>query len=216
MAVTETVRDIGALTKKAQVACKLFMEECKKRGLNVLITETYRSQERQNYLYEQGRTRPGKVVTWTKKSRHTSRRAWDICKNQKGAEYSDESFFKECGAVAAKFGIVWGGTWKTPDTPHFEVSENWNYEGDDEMTEVERQKFNALVEVVESLTLKIDELQKNNKVYHYYNELPDYAYETIMKLATKGIYKGASESDLNLPETLMRVLVINDRAGLYD
>lgn len=216
MSVTKTCRDISELTNNAQTACKLFMEECDKRGLNVIITETYRSQERQNYLYEQGRSRQGKVVTWTKNSRHTSRRAWDICKNKKGEEYSDGAFFKVCGEVAKKYGITWGGTWKTPDTPHFEIPENWEYKGDDEMTEAERQKFNALVEVVESLTLKIDELQKQLKVYHYYNELPDYAYDTIMKLASRGIYKGASESDLNLPETLMRVLVINDRAGLYD
>lgn len=211
MSVTKMVRDISALSPEAQKACNLFMAECKKRGLKVLITETYRSQERQNYLYEQGRTRPGKVVTWTKKSRHTSRRAWDICKNKKGEEYSDESFFKACGDVAAELGITWGGTWKTPDTPHFEVSENWNYEGDeDKMTEAEKREF-------EELKAKVSELEnQKEKVYHYFSELPDYAYETIMKLASKGIYKGASESDLNLPETLMRVLVINDRAGLYD
>ena len=210
MSVSETVRDIGALTEKAQVACKLFMEECKKRGLNVLITETYRSRERQNYLYEQGRSRPGKVVTWTKKSRHTSGRAWDICKNKKGAEYSDSGFFKECGRVARELGITWGGEWKTPDTPHFEISENWDYEGDDEMTAEERKEFETLKEKVRVLE------SEKERVYHYFSELPDYAYDTIMKLASKGIYKGASESDLNLPETLMRVLVINDRAGLYD
>lgn len=125
MSVTKACRDISELTKNAQKACNLFMERCKAAGLNVLITETYRSQERQNYLYEQGRTRPGNKVTWTKNSRHTSRRAWDICKNVKGAEYSDASFFKKCGEIAKELGITWGGTWKTPDTPHFEVDENW-------------------------------------------------------------------------------------------
>ena len=135
MSVTKTCRDISELTKNAQKACNLFMERCKAAGLNVLITETYRSQERQNYLYEQGRTRPGNKVTWTKNSRHTSRRAWDICKNVKGAEYSDSSFFKKCGAIAKELGIIWGGTWKTPDTPHFEVDEGWTYKGD-EMKEV--------------------------------------------------------------------------------
>ena len=97
MSVLTTCRDILELTPNAQKACKLFMEECKRQGLNVLITETYRSQERQDYLYAQGRTRPGNKVTWTKSSRHTSRRAWDICKNIKGEEYSDSAFFKKCG-----------------------------------------------------------------------------------------------------------------------
>lgn len=129
--VTSVCRDISALKENAQRACNLFLAECRRQGLNVLITETYRSQARQNYLYAQGRTNPGKKVTWTKKSRHTSGRAWDICKNVKGGEYSDSSFFKKCGAVAKSLGITWGGTWKTPDTPHFEISENWEYKGDE-------------------------------------------------------------------------------------
>lgn len=124
--VTTTCRDVSQLIEQAQKACNLFMDKCKDKGLNVLITETYRSQERQNYLYEQGRTRPGNKVTWTKSSRHTSRRAWDICKNIKGQEYSDSNFFKQCGEIAAELGITWGGIWKSsPDTPHFEIDVDW-------------------------------------------------------------------------------------------
>ena len=124
--VTTACRDLNQLSAQAQKACALFLEECKRQGLNVLVTETYRSQERQNYLYEQGRSRAGDKVTWTKSSRHTSRRAWDICKNVKGQEYSDKSFFKKCAEIAALFGITWGGDWNnTPDTPHFEVDLAW-------------------------------------------------------------------------------------------
>lgn len=131
--VKTTCRDINELHPVAQKACRLFLQECEKVGLNVCITETYRSQARQNYLYEQGRTRAGKVVTWTRSSRHTGRMAWDICKNLKGHEYSDQLFFKKCGEIAKRLGITWGGTWKTPDTPHFEVTKDWKYEGDEEM-----------------------------------------------------------------------------------
>lgn len=208
--MNKTCRDINELTTRAQKACRMFLAECKAQGLNVLITETYRSQERQNYLYEQGRTTKGNIVTWTKYSRHTSRRAWDICQNVKGQEYSNTTFFRRCGEIARSMGIIWGGDWSTPDMPHFEVSENWNYEGDITMTETERIKFNMLVEQVDKLT------REKEKVYHYTKELPDYARPTIQKLLDRGIYAGTSESDLNLPETLMRVLVINDRAGLYD
>lgn len=126
MDVSTACRDRSQLSVQAQKACALFLEECKKQGLNVLITETYRSQERQNWLYEQGRSREGKVVTWTKNSRYTSRRAWDICKNVKGQEYSDKTFFKKCAEVAALLGITWGGEWKnSPDTPHFEIDLDW-------------------------------------------------------------------------------------------
>lgn len=222
MSVLTTCRDISELTENAQKACNLFMAECKRQGLNVLITETYRSQERQNYLYEQGRTRPGNKVTWTKNSRHTSRRAWDICKNVKGAEYSDAAFFETCGKIAKKFGITWGGDWKTPDTPHFEISADWKYEGEMEMTVEERKKFNALVEVCEKLQTKVDELQKqvktleNPMIYNYVdNNMPDFARPTIQKLMDKDILQGNERGELGLTYDMLRMLVINDRAGLY-
>ena len=215
MSVLTTCRDISELTPNAQKACKLFMEECTRRGLNVLITETYRSQARQDYLYAQGRTRSGKKVTWTKNSRHTSRRAWDICKNVKGAEYSDASFFKECGKVAKKFGITWGGEWSTPDTPHFEVSENWDYEEDDKMTVEERKKFNALVEAVEKLRKEVDEL-KNPMIYNYMDDnMPKWAVPTVQKLMDKDILQGNERGELGLTYDMLRILVMNDRAGLY-
>ena len=115
------VRDINELLPIAQKACRLFLSECEKEGLDVLITETYRSQQRQDELYAQGRSKPGKKVTWTKNSRHTSRLAWDICKNKKGEEYSDSAFFASCGAIAKRLGITWGGNWKTPDRPHLRL-----------------------------------------------------------------------------------------------
>lgn len=210
MSTTTACRDISQLTLNAQKACNMFIAECEAQGLKVLITETYRSQERQNYLYAQGRTRKGNIVTWTKNSRHTSRRAWDICQNIKGQEYTNTIFFKQCGEIAKSLGIIWGGDWNTPDMPHFEIPENWSYKEDTPMTETERIKFNMLVEQVDKLT------REKERVYHYTKELPDYAKPIIQKLLDKGIYAGASESDLNLPETLMRILVINDRAGLYD
>lgn len=125
MDITKACRDINELSPSAKKACELFLAECKKQGLPVLITETYRPQSRQDYLYAQGRTRAGQIVTWTKNSRHTSRRAWDICKNVRGQEYSDAQFFAKCGAIAKKLGITWGGTWNTPDKPHFEIDVNW-------------------------------------------------------------------------------------------
>ena len=132
---TKVCRDINALSPVAQKACRAFLAACEKEGLPVLITETYRSQERQDYLYAQGRTRAGKVVTWTRNSRHTGRMAWDICKNVKGQEYADAAFFVKCGAIAKRLGITWGGIWDTPDQPHFEVTKDWKGREDEEMVE---------------------------------------------------------------------------------
>jgi D-alanyl-D-alanine carboxypeptidase len=123
MNVTSTCRDINELHSVAQVACRLFLEECKKAGLDIFITETYRSQERQDYLYAQGRSRPGPVVTWTLKSNHKSRLAWDIACNK--PSLYDAGTLKKAGLIAMNLGIGWGGVWKNPDMPHFEVTTQW-------------------------------------------------------------------------------------------
>lgn len=202
MKVTETIRDIGALTENAQTACRLFLAECEKAGLNVLITETYRSAERQEYLYSLGRTRAGKKVTWTKNSRHTSGRAWDICKNVKGAEYSDSEFFKECGRIAKSLGITWGGEWKTPDYPHFEISEDWRAE---ELEELRKE--------IEALKA---ELEKKNRVYRYGGDVPEWAKDALWKAMKKGTFKGSAEDDLNVTEDVLKALVFLERLGMLD
>lgn len=132
--VTQTCRDLAELTTAAQLACRLLFQECYKAGIHdIFITETYRSQGRQNYLYEQGRTRlfdeKGKKlskVTWVTKSNHTSRRAWDIAVAPIKDLY-DKMTLNRVGAIAKKLGITWGGIWPASkyDAPHFEVSANW-------------------------------------------------------------------------------------------
>ena len=178
--VTKTCRDLSELTEQAQKACDLFLEKCKEAGLNVLITETYRSQERQDYLYQQGRTIPGNIVTWTKSSRHTSRRAWDICKNLKGKEYTDENFFKECGKIAKDLGVIWGGTWDTPDTPHFEIGANWEEPIQEEKEVVSKQTIvlNGVEKIVDVISkdgnnyIKLQDLRDSKISIGYANKKP--------------------------------------------
>lgn len=126
MSVTTTCRDVSELSSVAQTAIRLLFQELYKAGIrDVFITETYRSQARQKYLYAQGRTRPGNIVTWTLNSNHASRRAWDIAVAPPKSLY-DVATLNRCGAVARKLGITWGGDWKNNlDRPHFEVSSNW-------------------------------------------------------------------------------------------
>ncbi|WP_421924822.1 M15 family metallopeptidase [Lysinibacillus capsici] len=124
--ITKTCRDISELLPAAQTACRLLFQECFKAGIkNIFITETYRSQERQNYLYAQGRTRPGQIVTWTLDSNHKSRLAWDIAVCPPQSLY-DVTTLSRVGAIARKLGITWGGDWTNNiDRPHFEVKPNW-------------------------------------------------------------------------------------------
>src|SRR5690606_13739924 len=124
--VTQTCRDVSELAPNAQLAIRAFFYECHKAGINVFVTETYRSQARQYYVYEQGRTRlydaKGNklpIVTWTKSSRHTSRLAWDIAVCPPKSLY-DVATLNKAGAIARKLGITWGGDWaKNIDRPHF-------------------------------------------------------------------------------------------------
>ncbi|ATP40685.1 peptidoglycan L-alanyl-D-glutamate endopeptidase [Solibacillus sp. R5-41] len=127
MSVTTTCRDLSELTKVAELACRLLFQECFKAGIkDVFITETFRSPERQKYLYSQGRTRPGQIVTWTLNSNHSGRLAWDIAVGPPKSLY-DLTTLNKVGAIARKLGITWGGDWsKNIDRPHFEVKTNWS------------------------------------------------------------------------------------------
>ena len=47
-------RDISVLRSDVAANCRVFIELCKKEGLDVLVTQTKRDNEYQAYLYEQG------------------------------------------------------------------------------------------------------------------------------------------------------------------
>lgn len=113
------------------------------------IVQGLRTAEYQNSLYQQGRTRPGKIVTkldgYNRKSNHQAKadgygHAVDIAvcgqydQNDNYVKYTtDAEMFdnkklveisRHVKAVAKEMGmeIVWGGDWKTLyDTPHYEL-----------------------------------------------------------------------------------------------
>ena len=207
-------------------------EECKKEGLKIGIGECVRTAAEQDELYARGRTKAGSIVTYAKGESFSSMHQWgvafDFYRNDgKGLYENGDGFFERVGKIGKRLGLEWGGDWKSiVDLPHFQLPDwgstprelksvyktpgnffkTWE---DIAMTEKEREKFNALVAQVEKLTLE------RERIYHYTAELPSWAKPTVQKLLDKGLYSGAGGDDLNLPETLMRVLVINDRAGLY-
>ena len=59
------------------------------------------------------------------------------------------------------------------------------------------------------------ELASYAPVYTTIADVPDWGKETVEKLVSKGWLKGEGDGNLNLPEEMLRVLVINDRAGIY-
>lgn len=96
-----------------------LIEIARGEGMDVFITETRRTAARQRELYEQGRTTPGEIVTWTKRSRHESGRAADV--SIRGApEYEDDpESWEFLGAIGEELGLRWGGSFG--DYGHFEV-----------------------------------------------------------------------------------------------
>lgn len=58
-------------------------------------------------------------------------------------------------------------------------------------------------------------IQSQNKVFNTVEEVPDWGKATVQKLVDKGVLEGTRKG-LGLSFDLLRMLVVNDRAGLYD
>lgn len=102
------------------------------------VLEGLRTVERQKELYAQGRTKPGKIVTWTMKSKHIDGLAVDIApvKADGSIDWNDKAAFLKVGKAmfmaAAELGVKirWGYDWDMDgilqekgeyDGPHFEL-----------------------------------------------------------------------------------------------
>jgi uncharacterized protein YcbK (DUF882 family) len=78
-ATNEIVRSLSALDPQLQAKLQRVAARVRNEtGHTVTVSETYRSQARQNALFAQGRQTPGAVVTWTQNSKHTQGRAVDV------------------------------------------------------------------------------------------------------------------------------------------
>jgi peptidoglycan L-alanyl-D-glutamate endopeptidase CwlK len=103
------------------------------------FSHVLRTKAEQDELYAQGRTKPGKIVTWAKglASYHNYGLAvdivllldingdgikevsWDTVKDFDGDHVSD---WREIVNIFIKYGWTWGGNWNSPktDNPHFQ------------------------------------------------------------------------------------------------
>ena len=85
------------------------------------------------------------------------------------------------------------------------------------MTQYEELK-NEISSLTETVKLLATELKDATEkmIYNYIDDnMPSWARASVQKLVNKGVLKG-DENGLNLTEDLMRILVVNDRLGLYD
>ncbi len=200
-------RDIGHLRSDVAANCRRWLELCRDEGLNALITCTVRDREYQAYLYAQGRTRPGSIVTNGKTPTFhadTVGCAFDFCKNVRGHEYDDAQFFHRAGVIAKKLGFSWGGDWKRfPDKPHIQ----WDNGGEWTSAMIRAGKLPP------EMPLWSEEEEEKMR-YNTVAECPVWAQATIRKLIDKGYLSGDGKG-LDLSCDMVRMLVINDRAGTY-
>ena len=123
---SQIITDLDELSPKTKELANEFLEKCEENGLSVRITETYRTQDRQDMLYEQGRTTDGSIVTWTRNSNHSKRRAFDICEANTNDPYGNLEFFEQCAEIGKEVGLTPGYYFEgTQDMPHYEFNAWW-------------------------------------------------------------------------------------------
>lgn len=101
-------RKIEDLHPVVAAKAKAFIAACKKVGIDVLITSTYRDNESQNAIYAQGRTKAGRIVTYAKggQSFHNYRLAFDFVPIANGkAIWNDQRLFKKCREIGESLGL---------------------------------------------------------------------------------------------------------------
>ena len=149
-------RDIDRLRPDVAANCRKFIELCKAAGYPVLVTGTVRDNEFQEQCYAKG-TSKSKVPSFHSVAAGL---AFDVCKNVKGQEYSDNAFWDGIGAIGKKMGFDWGGDWASfVDKPHFQWSQGGKYSNAmiragkyppamllyEEEDEVTQEQFNAMM-----------------------------------------------------------------------
>ena len=79
-------REINDLASDVADSAKALLLAAERAGFRLTVNETMRSQDRQDFLFQQGRSRDGNVVTWTLTSNHSNGRALDL-RSSKPAGY---------------------------------------------------------------------------------------------------------------------------------
>lgn len=112
-----------SLTPLVERKANDVLAEMKSLGHEMRIVEGFRSIERQNQLYAQGRTNPGSIVTNAKagESFHNYGVAVDFVFRKEGYNATEQQW-RLFGLVGKKHGFEWGGDWVGfIDRPHLEM-----------------------------------------------------------------------------------------------
>jgi peptidoglycan L-alanyl-D-glutamate endopeptidase CwlK len=120
-------RSLDDLIPPAKERVERFLSLCKDNNIDLLVTSTYRDNESQQALYEQGRTTAGKVVTNAKAgdSWHNWRCAVDVVPMVNGKPNWDglHPVWDQIGTLGEQAGLEWAGRWRTfKELAHFQYT----------------------------------------------------------------------------------------------
>ena len=119
-------RSLDDLAPSVKQRAEAFIAAAKAKGIDLLVTSTYRDNESQDALYAQGRTAPGNIVTRAKagQSWHNWRCALDVVPLVNGtAIWDDQAMWKQDGEIGKSCGLEWAGDWVTfKEFPHFQYT----------------------------------------------------------------------------------------------
>jgi peptidoglycan L-alanyl-D-glutamate endopeptidase CwlK len=120
-------RSLDDLIPPARERVERFLSLCKDNDIDLLVTSTYRDNESQQALYEQGRTTAGKVVTNAKAgdSWHNWRCAVDVVPMVNGKPNWDglHPVWDQIGKLGEQAGLEWAGRWRTfKELAHFQYT----------------------------------------------------------------------------------------------
>ncbi len=105
------VADMKLLEPFTRAAVESIIGEAKLLGIELMAFETYRSQSRQQQLFDQKASKLRTVGV------HHYGLACDLVKVI-GGEPSWKGDFTFLGRLALKYGLVWGGDWGSPEQRH--------------------------------------------------------------------------------------------------
>lgn len=108
------------------------LRDMRKEGVDMRVTDGFRSFQEQDGLYEQGRTRPGNRVTNARggQSWHNYGVAMDSTfQDPNGTPHWREDgdyarLWQRYGEVGQRHGLYWGGNFRNVDNPHHEYHPN--------------------------------------------------------------------------------------------
>lgn len=108
---SKRVADPALLEPQTRAAVQAIIADAAVMGLNLVIFETFRSNERQQLLFDQGASKLRKVGV------HHYGLACDLVKSIDG-EPSWKGSFAFLGDLARHHGLIWGGDWGQANTKH--------------------------------------------------------------------------------------------------